>query len=211
MSGGASKLFPGSSRMEFAVSGTTINAVAGGSGPPVVLLHGYPQIHVIWHRVAPILAERFTVVWSDLRGYGDSGNPLSDESHEPYSKRVMALDQLELMRSLGFERFALVGHDRGGRVARRLAPDHPGAVTRLAVLDIIPTERSTRPSCGPTPTLIRRQRRSRRCVLPNRQALSELASVSASAESPCCRLPAASACRCCSRRVSAPSLSSPAA
>jgi haloacetate dehalogenase len=106
----------------------------------VLLLHGYPQTHVIWHRVAPLLAERFTVVCSDLRGYGDSGKPDSDASHEPYSKRAMARDQLELMRAFGFERFALVGHDRGARVARRLALDHSDSVSRLAVLDIVPTE-----------------------------------------------------------------------
>jgi len=94
----------------------------------------------MWHRVAPVLAERFTVLCPDLRGYGDSGKPHSDETHEPYSKRTMALDQLELMRTLGFERFALVGHDRGGRVARRLALDHPDAVSKLAILDIVPTE-----------------------------------------------------------------------
>jgi haloacetate dehalogenase len=106
----------------------------------VLLLHGYPQTHAIWQRIAPVLAERFTVVCSDLRGYGDSGKPRSDESHEPYSKRAMAHDQLELMRALGFERFALVGHDRGARVARRLALDHPDSVSRLALLDIVPTE-----------------------------------------------------------------------
>jgi haloacetate dehalogenase len=117
-----------------------INAVRGGAGAPVLLLHGYPQTHVIWHRVAPLLAERFTVVCADLRGYGDSGKPDSDETHEPYSKRAMAQDQRELMRALGFERFALVGHDRGARVARRLALDYPDAVSRLAILDIVPTE-----------------------------------------------------------------------
>jgi haloacetate dehalogenase len=140
MTGADSELFPGFSRAQLAVSGTTINSVRGGVGPPVLLLHGYPQTHVIWHRVAPVLAERFTVVCSDLRGYGDSGKPHSDETHEPYSKRVMAQDQLELMRALGFERFALVGHDRGARVARRLALDHPDSVSRLAILDIVPTE-----------------------------------------------------------------------
>src|SRR6266540_5739398 len=119
---------------------TTIHLVKGGNGDPVLLLHGYPETHVIWHRVAPVLAERFTVVCPDLRGYGDSGKPPSDESHAPYSKRAMAQDQLELMRALGFERFALVGHDRGARVARRLALDHPESVSRLALLDIVPTE-----------------------------------------------------------------------
>ncbi len=131
--------FSGFSRIVREVNGTTINAVHGGSGPPVLLLHGYPQTHVMWHRVAPALADRFTVVCPDLRGYGDSGAPLSEKSHEPHSKRVMAQDQLELMQALGFERFALVGHDRGARVARRLALDHPEAVSQLAVLDIIPT------------------------------------------------------------------------
>ncbi len=133
-------LFPRFSSVELEVNGTTIYAVRGGSGPPVLLLHGYPQTHAIWHRVAPALAERFTVVCPDLRGYGDSGKPRSDESHAAYSKRTMARDQLELMRALGLERFALVGHDRGARVARRLALDHPDVVSRLAVLDIVPTE-----------------------------------------------------------------------
>jgi haloacetate dehalogenase len=125
--------------MEVAANGTTLQAVRGGSGPPLLLLHGYPQTHVTWHRVAPLLAERYTVVCSDLRGYGDSAKPQSDPSHRPYSKRVMAQDQVTLMRELGFEQFALVGHDRGARVARRMALDHPNAVSRLAVLDIIPT------------------------------------------------------------------------
>jgi haloacetate dehalogenase len=140
VTGAKSELFPGFLRAQLAVNGTTINTVHGGAGAPVLLLHGYPQTHVIWYRVAPVLAERFTVVCSDLRGYGDSGKPRSDASHEPYSKRAMAQDQLELMRALGFERFAIVGHDRGARVARRLALDHPDSVSRLAILDIIPTE-----------------------------------------------------------------------
>jgi haloacetate dehalogenase len=135
----ATPLFPDFSRVQLEVNGTTINAVRGGSGPPVLLLHGYPQTHAIWRSVAPVLAERFTVVCSDLRGYGDSGKPPSDDGHEPYSKRVMAQDQFELMLALGFERFALVGHDRGARVARRLALDWPDAVSRLALLDIVPT------------------------------------------------------------------------
>src|SRR3954465_14254478 len=105
---------------------------SGGAGPSLGLLHGHPRTHTTWHRVAPLLAERFTVVCSDLRGYGDSGKPSSDESHEPYSKRVMGKDQLALMRGLGFERFALVGHDRGARVARRLALDNRATVSRLA-------------------------------------------------------------------------------
>jgi haloacetate dehalogenase len=140
MSHGANELLPGFAPIQLSVNGTTINAVRGGEGPPVLLLHGYPQTHVMWHRVAPKLADLFTVVCPDLRGYGDSGKPPSDKTHAAYSKRAMALDQLELMQVLGFERFALVGHDRGARVARRLALDHPDSVSRLALLDIIPTE-----------------------------------------------------------------------
>jgi haloacetate dehalogenase len=136
----ATRLFPGFSTLDLPVNGTTIHAVRGGAGPPILLLHGYPQTHAMWHRVAPRLADKFTVICPDLRGYGDSAKPTSDESHEPYSKRVMAEDQLELMRALGFERFGLAGHDRGARVARRLALDHGDAVCRLAILDIVPTE-----------------------------------------------------------------------
>jgi haloacetate dehalogenase len=113
--------------------------VQGGSGPAVLLLHGYPQTHVIWHRVAPILAEQFTVICPDLRGYGDSGKIPGDLDHVAYSKRVMAQDQVEVMQSLGFDRFVVVGHDRGGRVAHRMALDHANEVSRLAVLDIVPT------------------------------------------------------------------------
>jgi len=119
--------------------GIEIHARVGGSGPPVLLLHGYPQTHVCWHKVAPALASRFTVVATDLRGYGDSSKPDDGENHVNYSKRAMALDQLEVMREMGFDRFRVVGHDRGGRVAHRLALDHPSAVERLAVLDIAPT------------------------------------------------------------------------
>jgi haloacetate dehalogenase len=132
-------LFPGFSAVDLDVDGTTIHAVRGGSGPPLLLLHGYPQTHVAWHRVAPVLAERFTVVCPDLRGYGDSDKPPADGSHAAYSKRTMARDQLGVMRELGYERFALAGHDRGARVARRLTLDHPDAVVRLALLDIVPT------------------------------------------------------------------------
>ena len=116
-----------------------INAAHGGNGPPVLLLHGYPQTHAMWHRVAPLLAERFTVVCPDLRAYGDSDKPPGGGDHRDYSKRRMAADQLEVMRSLGFDRFAVVGHDRGARVALRMALDHPDAVSRLGVLDIVPT------------------------------------------------------------------------
>jgi haloacetate dehalogenase len=132
-------MFEGFSRRRVSVNGIGINVVVGGGGPPVLLLHGYPQTHTMWHRVAPRLAKLFTVVCTDLRGYGDSDKPPSDATHEPYSKRTMARDQLELMWQLGHERFALVGHDRGARVARRLALDHPQAVTRLVLLDIVPT------------------------------------------------------------------------
>jgi len=111
----------------------------GGNGPPLLLLHGHPQTHVMWHKIAPRLAKDFTVVAADLRGYGKSSKPPSTPDHTPYSKRVMALDQITLMRQLGFERFHVVGHDRGGRVAYRMALDHPEQVERLAVLDIIPT------------------------------------------------------------------------
>jgi haloacetate dehalogenase len=111
----------------------------GGSGPPLLLLHGNPQTHAMWHLIAPRLAEDFTVVATDLRGYGDSSKPPTMPNHSPYSKREMAKDQLEVMRKLGFERFSVCGHDRGGRVAYRMALDHPDRVTKLAVLDIIPT------------------------------------------------------------------------
>jgi haloacetate dehalogenase len=116
----------------------------GGSGPPVLLLHGYPQTHAMWHRVAPLLARDFTVVATDLRGYGDSSKPETTEDHEPYSKRAMARDQVAVMRSLGFEEFSVVGHDRGARCAYRMALDHPERVRRLAVLDIVPTAEAYR-------------------------------------------------------------------
>ncbi len=121
------------------VGDARIKARVGGDGPPLLLLHGNPQTHAMWHLVAPTLAEEFTVVATDLRGYGDSSKPPSDAEHGPYSKRTMARDQIEVMRHLGFERFDLCGHDRGGRVGYRMALDHPGVVTRLAVLDIVPT------------------------------------------------------------------------
>ena len=111
----------------------------GGAGPPLLLLHGYPQTHAMWHKVAPSLAERHTVVCTDLRGYGDSSKPDSTPDHATYGKRSMAQDQAEVMTALGFERFAVVGHDRGGRVAHRLALDHASRVERIAVLDISPT------------------------------------------------------------------------
>jgi haloacetate dehalogenase len=119
--------------------GVGINTVVAGHGPPVLLLHGYPQTHLIWHHVAPPLSDDHTVVLTDLRGYGDSDKPVPSSDHREYSKRAMAQDQLLVMRALGFERFAVVGHDRGARVGHRLALDHPEAVTALAVADIVPT------------------------------------------------------------------------
>ena len=131
--------FPGFTTHRIDTSGSEIRCVVGGDGPPVLLLHGYPQTHVMWHRVAPALARHYTVVCADLRGYGDSGKPASDDSHAAYSKRAMAADMVELMRDLGHPRFRLAGHDRGGRVAHRLCLDHPDAVSHVAVLDISPT------------------------------------------------------------------------
>jgi haloacetate dehalogenase len=121
------------------VNGIRIHAVCGGSGPALLLLHGHPQTHVIWHKVADRLAQSFTVVAADLRGYGDSGKPAGGAEHGNYSKRTMALDQVELMRSLGFDRFRVLAHDRGARVAVRMALDHPDTVLRLVTLDIAPT------------------------------------------------------------------------
>lgn len=118
---------------------TELAVWTAGDGPPLVLLHGYPQTHVMWHPVAPALAGRYTVVCPDLRGYGDSGRPDSDASHAAYSKRAMAQDVVAIMAELGFRRFAAVGHDRGARVVHRLALDHPACVSQAAVLDIVPT------------------------------------------------------------------------
>jgi len=132
-------VFEGFRRERIRANGVQIAAVVGGSGPPLLLLHGYPQTHAIWHKVAPRLAQRFTVVATDLRGYGDSAKPPTTPDHAPYSKREMARDQVEAMRALGFERFFLAGHDRGARVAHRLAADHGQAVRRAAFLDIAPT------------------------------------------------------------------------
>ena len=119
--------------------GVRVHGRIGGQGAPLLLLHGHPQTHVIWHRVASRLAGRFTLVLLDLRGYGDSGRPEADAQHLAYSKREMALDALAAMRHHGFERFGVLAHDRGARVAHRLAADHPGAVSRLLLLDIAPT------------------------------------------------------------------------
>jgi haloacetate dehalogenase len=130
---------PGFAPQRIETAGAAIHAAVGGSGPPLLLLHGHPQTHLTWHKIAPRLAERFTVVAPDLRGYGDSAKPPGGEGHVNYSKRAMAADQVEVMRHLGFDRFAVVGHDRGGRVAHRMALDHARAVERIAVLDIAPT------------------------------------------------------------------------
>lgn len=132
-------MFEGFEKERVETPGAGIELVHRGSGPPVLLLHGYPQTHAMWHLVAPRLAEDFTVVAADLRGYGDSSKPFGDEDHSTYSKRAMAADQVAVMTSLGFDSFAVVGHDRGARVGHRMALDHPDRVTKLAVLDIVPT------------------------------------------------------------------------
>ena len=132
-------MFEGFTQRRVATSGTEINLVMKGGGPPLLLIHGFPQSHVMWHEIAGPLAERFTVVCADLRGYGDSGKPAGGGDYAAYSKRVMAQDMVEVMKALGFERFFAAGHDRGGRVAYRMALDHPDVVTKLATLDIVPT------------------------------------------------------------------------
>jgi haloacetate dehalogenase len=137
--GGTSRFYPGFKTFDVKTSGAVIHGVVGGQGPPLLLLHGAPQTHVSWRQVAPKLAEEYTVVAADLRGYGDSSKPPDGEGHANYSKRAMALDQVEVMKHFGFEKFPVVGHDRGGRVGHRMALDHPDTVTKLAVLDIIPT------------------------------------------------------------------------
>jgi haloacetate dehalogenase len=131
--------FPGFEHRRIETSGASINLVTGGSGPPLLLLHGYPQTHLMWRKLAPLLAAEFTVVVPDLRGYGDSSKPPAGPEHANYGKRALAQDQVETMAALGFERFAVAGHDRGARVAHRLARDHPARVERLALLDIVPT------------------------------------------------------------------------
>jgi haloacetate dehalogenase len=132
-------VFDGFSEFDVEVSDTTIHGRVGGDGPPLLLLHGIPETHVMWHRVAPILARQYTVVATDLRGFGDSGKPPTAGDHSPYSMRTIARDQVEVMTALGHDRFGVAGHDRGGRCAYRMALDHPGTVGKLAVLDIVPT------------------------------------------------------------------------
>ncbi len=132
-------MFEGFQQKQVEGAGATINLRVGGSGPPLLLLHGNPLTHVMWHKIAPRLAERFTVVAPDLRGYGDSSKPPGGDDHSGYSFRAMANDQVEVMRRLGFERWLLAGHDRGGRAAHRMALDHPQRVAQVAFLDIVPT------------------------------------------------------------------------
>jgi len=137
--GNTLRFFPGFKAVRVKTSGAEINLVHAGSGPPLLLMHGAPQTHVSMRLIAPELARDYTVIVPDLRGYGDSSKPADGENHVNYSKRAMALDQVEVMKSFGFDKFAVVGHDRGGRVGHRMALDHADKVTRLAVLDIIPT------------------------------------------------------------------------
>lgn len=134
-----SRLFPGTQEHRHLHDGVEIFARVGGSGPPLLLIHGFPQTHAMWHKVAPALMQRFTCVMPDLRGYGYSACPANDAKNEAYSKRAMAQDLIALMKGLGHERFAVVGHDRGARVGYRMALDHPRAVSCLTVLDIVPT------------------------------------------------------------------------
>ena len=152
-------------RSQIDLGEVTVNCVVGGAGPPVLLLHGFPQNLAMWARVAPELATRFTVVCADLRGYGDSTKPRCAPDKSNYAFRAMAEDQVGLMRALGFERFHVIGHDRGGRTAHRMALDHPQAVASLTVMDIVPTyamfmdtnnrrpSRVMRMSCGQPPLL----------------------------------------------------------
>lgn len=132
-------MFAGFVKDQRHVNGVEISYRLKGSGPGLLLLHGHPQTHVIWHKIAEQLAEHFTVVAADLRGYGDSSRPSADEAHLNYSKREMARDGVELMKALGFEQFSILAHDRGARVAHRLALDHPEVVQRMVLLDIAPT------------------------------------------------------------------------
>ncbi|MER7243302.1 alpha/beta hydrolase [Kribbella sp. NPDC000426] len=132
-------MFDGFEELRVEVDGNVIAGRIGGSGPPLLLLHGIPQTHLMWHRVAPALAAHFTVVATDLRGFGNSGKPPSTPDHTPYGMSTIAAEQVAVMRSLRFDQFAVAGHDRGGRCAYRMALDHPDVVTRLAVLDIVPT------------------------------------------------------------------------
>jgi haloacetate dehalogenase len=132
-------MFDGFETLDVDGDGARIHLRRAGSGPPLLLLHGYPQTHVMWHAVAPALAEDFTVVVADLRGYGASDKPATTADHWPYTKRAMARDQVAVMHALGYDRFFVCGHDRGARVGYRMALDHPERVKRLAVIDVVPT------------------------------------------------------------------------
>ena len=129
----------GFTKIQVKTSGAKINLVHGGSGSPLMLLHGYPQTHVIWHKIAPLLAHHFHVICPDLRGYGDSSTPPSTSNHYPYSKRAMGQDMVEVMEHLGYSRFLLAGHDRGARVAHRMALDYADSIKKACVMDITPT------------------------------------------------------------------------
>jgi len=133
------EFFSGFKREQIKTSGTAINAVYGGKGSPILLLHGIPETHILWRKVAPLLQQDYFLVIPDLRGYGDSGKPPGGADHFGYSKRAMAQDMVEVMKHLGFEKFAVVGHDRGGRASHRMALDHPEVLTKLVILDIVPT------------------------------------------------------------------------
>lgn len=133
------RFFPGFTNDQVKTTGATINLAKGGDGPPLLLLHGAPYTHVTWRLIAPELAKKYTIVATDLRGYGDSSKSADTADHSNYSKRNMAFDQVEVMQHYGFDKFAVVGHDRGGRVAQRMALDHPDKVTKIAVIDIVPT------------------------------------------------------------------------
>ena len=135
----AAKLFPSFEQIEVRTSGATIPVVHKGDGPAVLLLHGFPESHVTWHKVAPILAEQYSVYIPDLRGYGDSSHPTDGDRHVNYSFRAMALDQIEIMRHFGHEQFLVGAHDRGARVAHRLCLDYPNSVKRVCLMDIAPT------------------------------------------------------------------------
>lgn len=125
--------------LQIQTTGASIHVLKGGSGDPLLLLHGYPQTHVMWHKIAPRLAQNFTVILADLRGYGDSSKPAGAMDHSTYSKRAMAQDMVEVMQKLGYDTFSVVGHDRGARVTHRMALDHPQRIKKAAVLDIAPT------------------------------------------------------------------------
>jgi pimeloyl-ACP methyl ester carboxylesterase len=131
--------FPGFSVESIETTGTNIHVLRKGTGRPLLLLHGYPETHLTWHKVAPKLAEQFSVVVPDLRGYGDSGKPQDGDRHENYSFRAMAQDQVDVMRHYGYDRFLVAAHDRGARVAHRLCLDHPASVEKVCLMDIVPT------------------------------------------------------------------------